>query len=512
MTKRTTLFGPPGSGKTTKLSEWSRKVAERHGGENVMICSLTKTAATEIRSRATNVPNENVGTLHAHAYRSIRDDELTVMTAKNAVEFNADVPSLFHIPIVKADTDDVAPNVGSAVASNVDLLRTRCVPLDQWHQHAQQFYSLYTQFKESRKLLDFTDMIDHALAHSDCPSDYVIMDEAQDCSALEYKLLEKWAGQCEGVVIAGDDDQAAYEWRGASVDAFLKFAEDQRVLPRSYRLPKMVKEYADRWIHRISNRKEKEYEPRAENGLVAELDTNRPEDIVEHALRQPGTSMILTTCGYMTQPFVACLKENAEPFCNPYRLAGEYASLWNPFMTGSARSVTAADSLRSFLTLPPTRRSLFSWVKEISSEKLNHGTKTTLKKERSSEELVPVQELLTLLGEEGFSRYMEHDVDWFVANVLDQKRKEMLAYRARVFKKHGLRGIEPSSNIIVGTIHSVKGGQADNVYVVPDLSQAGREAWVRAEDPIIRQLYIAMTRAKQQLFLVRPKVRSVIQW
>lgn len=509
---RTTLFGPPGTGKTTTLSKWSRQAAEKYGGENVMICSLTKTAAAEIRSRDIDVPNENVGTLHAHAYRSLSEEVVKVLGPKEAEAFNENVPASMRLPTQSVDTDDIVMGDQHSILSTVDLLRAQRVPSYNWPPNVQQFWNLYTDFKERNSLIDFSDMIEMALNTQDCPTKYIIMDEAQDCSALEFALLQKWAEQCEGVVIAGDDDQAAYEWRGASVNAFLDFSDDHRVLPRSYRLPQRVKEYADRWIHKIANRKEKEYDARDEDGHVAELDTHRPEDIVEHASKQPGTSMILTTCGYMTRPFLACLKESAEPFCNPYRVTGQFASQWNPMFSGGAASVTAADSLRSFLIQPPTWGSLYAWVKEMPTALLTHGTKAMLKRRKGDDGLVPVEELVSMLGEHAFEQWANGSVEWFVGAVKDPKRKAMLSYRARVYRKHGLDGLNPKAKIIVGTIHSVKGGQADNVYVVPDLSIAAREAWHHEEDPIIRQFYIGMTRARENLFLVRPKRRSVIEW
>ena len=83
--KRATLFGPPGTGKTTTLSRWAKQAAEKYGGENIMICSLTRTAAAEIKSRETDVPAHNVGTLHAHAYRSIEDEDIRIM-GKDAID------------------------------------------------------------------------------------------------------------------------------------------------------------------------------------------------------------------------------------------------------------------------------------------------------------------------------------------------------------------------------------------------------------------------------------------
>ena len=66
------LHGPPGTGKTRALAtSWAPNAAEKFGAENVVISSLTKTAAAEIGSRGLSIPEENIGTLHAIAYRAL---------------------------------------------------------------------------------------------------------------------------------------------------------------------------------------------------------------------------------------------------------------------------------------------------------------------------------------------------------------------------------------------------------------------------------------------------------
>lgn len=66
------LHGPPGTGKTRALADvWVPRAADKFGASNVVICSLTKTAAAEIASRDLPIPRENVGTLHALAFRAL---------------------------------------------------------------------------------------------------------------------------------------------------------------------------------------------------------------------------------------------------------------------------------------------------------------------------------------------------------------------------------------------------------------------------------------------------------
>lgn len=513
--KRTTLFGPPGSGKTTTLSRWAKSAAQKHGGENIMICSLTKTAATEIQSRDTGVLKENVGTLHAHCLRAIMDKyegRYRVLGPKDAEEWNKGKVAQWCLPVKQIGQDSAQVASGESIIAQCDLYRAQRIPVAKWPKRMRDFWNNYVQFKEASKLIDFTDMIQIGLDSIDCPLDYVILDEAQDSSALEFALLEKWAEQCKGVVIAGDDDQAAYEWRGASVNAFLGFAEDQRVLPRTYRMPRNVKEYADRWIKQISNRKMKEYEARAEGGQVSELGIRHPALIAEEALglSQKGTVMILTTCGYMLNKIVKTLIDEGIPFHNPYRIVGEYASQWNPLMTGRGSSVTIADAVRAFLQSPWSYRAANSWIREMSSQHLVYGTKASLKRRSSDDSLMPVAELSSCLGPEALSKALSGDMAWWLSTFKDKNRMDMAAMRHSLMRN--LPSLNATPKIIVGTIHSVKGGQADNVILMPDLSPQAKEDIDEHEDRIIRQMYIGMTRAKENLFLAAPGRRESLQW
>jgi superfamily I DNA/RNA helicase len=58
--------------------------------------------------------------------------------------------------------------------------------------------------------------------------------------------------------------------------------------------------------------------------------------------------------------------------------------------------------------------------------------------------------------------------------------------------------------VVVGTIHSVKGGEADVVYLFPDLSGEGDAAYQQSgapRDSVIRQFYVGMTRARETLYI-----------
>jgi superfamily I DNA/RNA helicase len=56
--------------------------------------------------------------------------------------------------------------------------------------------------------------------------------------------------------------------------------------------------------------------------------------------------------------------------------------------------------------------------------------------------------------------------------------------------------------IVVSTIHGSKGGEADNVIVFSDLTPAADKQMRDDPDDIHRVFYVAVTRAKENLFII----------
>ena len=81
----------------------------------------------------------------------------------------------------------------------------------------------YEEFKVDHRV-DFTDMIEEYLEKGKPPKlKTLIVDEAQDLTPLQWKLIYKLAKHSDKIFLAGDDDQAIYEWNGANVDYFNEF-------------------------------------------------------------------------------------------------------------------------------------------------------------------------------------------------------------------------------------------------------------------------------------------------
>ena len=104
-----------------------------------------------------------------------------------------------------------------------------------------------------------------------CPKyDVVFIDEAQDLSPIQWKMVDILKKNSKHVILAGDDDQAIYGWAGADVKRFQQEPAKEIVLPQSYRVPKLVQHIADNILNRIPDERriKKEWEARDEDGSI----------------------------------------------------------------------------------------------------------------------------------------------------------------------------------------------------------------------------------------------------
>src|SRR3972149_3969420 len=231
------IVGPPGCGKTSWVSRQLRLAYE--AGHDCMVCSLTKTAAEEVVQSAKKefikehgfappMNNIAIGTLHSHAYHSLRRGKIPIADdSEHLTEWNDAHPEMLLSGGRTLDEDN-AHHGENTEADNIRLdynnQRARLISREYWRQSTLHFSQAWEKWKREQDLMDFTDLLEAALRDSDTAPGLpgvVFADEAQDFSALEMALLWKWGNAAGRLVVVGDPWQSLYEWRGA--DAGLIF-------------------------------------------------------------------------------------------------------------------------------------------------------------------------------------------------------------------------------------------------------------------------------------------------
>jgi DNA helicase-2/ATP-dependent DNA helicase PcrA len=145
-----------------------------------------------------------------------------------------------------------------------------------WNEHNMMYKQLFQEYEDFLSLknaFDFDDLIlkpivlfeqyPNILVTYQQRYQYILVDEFQDTSLLQYRFLALLGGQHRNVCVVGDDDQSIYSWRGANYENLLNFEKDfpeklEIRLERNYRSTGSILKAANAVIAHNSNRKEKE--------------------------------------------------------------------------------------------------------------------------------------------------------------------------------------------------------------------------------------------------------------
>jgi len=500
----------------------------------VLVTSFTRAAAAELVGRDLPISRNNIGTLHAHCFRALGNPEL----AEGKIpEWSKEHPTLAltggATSMDESVVDQTYGNAGDAPYGEMQRMRARMVARRLWKPAVAMFAEEWDEWKKANGLVDFTDLLELALRDIHvAPNNpaVLICDEAQDFSKLQLSILRQWGRHTDYMLVAGDEDQLLYDFAGCSVEAFLQppVPEDhKRVLSQSYRVPRAIHARANAWIKTVSVREPKEYLPRNYDGDVAVCDKSweKPDHVLADADRYIGagkTVMFLASCSYMLEPMRKALRAAGVPFHNPYRRArGD----WNPL---NVKGTSMASRILAFMRPREdvwgrhagewTGEELRKWVEIVKADGLlARGAKTAVGK-MAPDEVVGI-EVLDRIFEPGAAEEMlqvltEGTVpacmDWLTRRVISAKEKA-IEYPANVLTMRGPSGLIETPKVILGTIHSVKGGEADCVYLFPDLSRAAGNEWARggeSRDNIVRQMYVGITRARETLVLCEPATKA----
>jgi superfamily I DNA/RNA helicase len=209
------------------------------------------------------------------------------------------------------------------------------------------------------------------------------------------------------------------------------------------------------------------------------------------------------------------LAERGIPYHNPYR---RRRGDWNPLF--AAKGITAADRLLAFIkphnsqgdaAQPWTAEDYRKWADWVEAAKAFQRGGKTAAKDMRDEDPIDLDMLHEWLKPEAYDDLMKgimngalhsHLMWWF--SRVSESHKKTAAYPLRVTMLRGIAALRERPQVIIGTIHSVKGGEADVVYLFPDLSRAADAEWYKGgefRDAIVRQFYVGMTRAKHKLVL-----------
>jgi DNA helicase-2/ATP-dependent DNA helicase PcrA len=271
---------------------------------------------------------------------------------------------------------------------------------------------------------------------------------------------------------------------------------------------------------KFPRREEKRYEPRPEDGQLTHFahgGYKSPEywilkTLMQH-LEKEQTVMFLTSCSYMLHPLLAVLRNWGIPFHNPYRKSNGF---WNPLRSGrKGSSVNRISALlstgfdRDQRPFRWTHRDLKLWTEWLKPEGVLRTEARGLIAEAEASLPVTIERLAELFHADSFKSLLAASedprqlTDWW-SRRLAPTFHSRVQFASAVVSVRGPDALKNKPQVTVGTIHSVKGGEADVVFLFPDLSPAADAAYQRPgppRDSVLRLFYVGMTRARHTLYI-----------
>lgn len=456
-------LGPPGTGKTTEmLNKIEHFLESGIPPEKIAFVSYTKKAVSEAAERAaerfgfSQKRFRNFRTMHSTCYQGLGITRSEVMGKDDYRELSAMLGVTFGfrdasegVSLGEATGSYMLQLINLASARGVDL-RTVWHGIDQeldWFK-LKQVDDTLRQYKHDTGKVDFDDMLkNYLVARPQVNVDAAIIDEAQDLSNAQWDVAKVAFRGAKHIEIAGDDDQAIYAWSGANVERFMAIRGDTRVLAQSYRIPQSVHKVALSIIGQVSTRLEKEFAARDEKGSVQYANSAESIDFANGE-----TWMLLARNSHFLKEYIdACdLKGVA------YTFRGK-------------PSVNQDDV-----------RAIVLWGRFMRDESLTEDDSRYLK---------------------SFSAGADKTLVWFDAlkKISLQKREYYLSI---LRQGHRLQD-EPKINI--NTIHGVKGGEADNVALITDMTSRSYDSMQLNADNEHRVFYVGATRARKNLHIIQPQ-------
>lgn len=254
-----------GSGKTTELMN----VIEKHVATGIPLhriafVTFTRAAAQVAQERVCqrfNVPLKDAPhfrTIHSMCFRAVNMTRDRMMDFEKYQDFGMKSGYQFQITVGRGMPDGEINwkqmNDTQLVAFE-QLYRTNRA-MGQWLYDTKvdgidftRYCTEYNKYKQTFGYADFTDLLEQYI-QQDCVEDVDIacIDEAQDCSPLQWQVLFRAFRNASAIYVAGDSKQSIHTWNGADFKILDNLRGRQHIMEYSYRVPKNILQYVQSHI------------------------------------------------------------------------------------------------------------------------------------------------------------------------------------------------------------------------------------------------------------------------
>ena len=238
------VLAGPGSGKTTVITHRIKNLIEQYKGEPsvILVITFTRMAAEEMKGRFLKLtdnkyPAVTFGTFHAiyftilkHAYNY---NATNIIRQSQQMEYIRSLMDDYELEI------DNKEDFTSKILSEISMVKGGRRNIESYESvncPPQVFKSIFRKYNEmlyKKRLIDFDDMMVYCYELFDKRSDvlaawqnkyqYILIDEFQDISDIQFDVIRQLAAAQHNIFIVGDDDQSIYGFRGARPEIMMSF-------------------------------------------------------------------------------------------------------------------------------------------------------------------------------------------------------------------------------------------------------------------------------------------------
>jgi DNA helicase-2/ATP-dependent DNA helicase PcrA len=238
----------------------------------ILLLTFSRRAALEMTRRARRIAGEVripwSGTFHSIANRLLRQHAARVgLEPSFSVLDRSDAADLMDVArhelgFSKAERRFPRKDTCLAIYSHVvntrntlrDSLSLSFPWCSEWEEELPKLYRAYVEKKLASQALDYDDLLlywhemlaDERLAREMGEAwDHILVDEYQDTNRLQAGILERLRPGGERVTVVGDDAQAIYSFRGATVENIRSFKASVVLLEENYRSTQAILDAAN---------------------------------------------------------------------------------------------------------------------------------------------------------------------------------------------------------------------------------------------------------------------------
>ncbi len=433
-------------------------------------------------------------------------------------------------------------------------------------ERIEELAAAYRAYKREHHIMDFDDLLtytvellqdDEVRAEVQAVHHHVLVDEYQDTNAIQAELVRLFAPPNRNVVVVGDDAQSIYRFRGADHQNIMRFPElfegTKRItLEQNYRSTGNILRVANRILEQAREKYDKKLFTERGDGelpaLVKSADTREQSRFVTQMLmnlREQDIGLNQTAVLFrngrdsfdleveLNRRKIPFIKFGGQKFSEAAHIKDVLAHLRVIVNVGDAlswnRILTLIDGIG-----PKTAADLTGWLNQAQnpyelgssgmvSESFKKGLLglSQLLIDLKNEMTTPAEAIRHITAyyrpicEKRFDDHPKRlkDLEAFADIALDyrdfhQLIEELALDPIEATATETLEGKEDEPPLILSTIHSAKGLEWDHVFLIQCLDgiiPSGFSVGDQDElDEELRLLYVAVTRAKDMLYISYP--------